>query len=277
MRLLAWIVCALAVSAAGAQPPYPRSMSPQQVLDAMFEMESANPPREFLELFERVRHQPEAYAPLLSHILRLPERVEDLDNPHPELKHRLSRQGGAAGLLEYVGREHAEPILLRVFKEARPFFEQCERDAEVARIEWEERGGWAKAGSVEDRAEAIRIGRRRTYYRGRMTDMVRIASRLDSPILVDPTLEFYEAGLDDRDSGWPEYLLKFAGERPDVIPRLEKVAANPKTSHSVKFKIRRGIEAYRKSFVQREPDSPEPDQVITQAPSPAATSPEPKR
>jgi hypothetical protein len=197
----------------------------------------------------------------------VPQPFEPELGPPADWRHQVARTLIAINLLELLGRDRAEPILRESFIQWRTWFQEIPHRAEQL-----ERDQVAGGGNEGNENEAlIGLGQLHSATGGILSRLVMVAKRLDSPILVDPLLQFYESGLNDRQSGWPAYPLLFAHERPDVIPRLSAIMEHPQTDRMVKHQIQRALDGYAKSLVDAHPADPPLAEVPARPETPRLT------
>jgi len=238
-----------------AQEPIPPDYGKPDEVVAFFLV--AKPPvPESSPLRKLIRDSRAKYEAPIAAAMRLPASIEDVDVDAPlgaakslpsimrVFHHRL--------LIE-LGRERTEPLLLRVFADSRRLLDQTLAESRLARDEWEKAGGWKTKGSPEDRAELIKLSRTEDTFTGIMGSAMEVAGEMKSPVLVESVLKFYESGLNDRRIGWAAYVVIFADDRPDIIPRLQRVAADPNTDPMVKHQIEMAMDAYTKQHARSEP------------------------
>jgi hypothetical protein len=228
--------------------------------------------------FDRARQNaiardPERYVPLIRDYLQLPARLEDFDWSDPVTSERLVRSFGILTprrVMPALGRQHAEPILVEAFIAAQGLFEQAEKAFDAAVAD----SGWKAPQPVppELQGQFRPLEQKSNMLAGRMTDLVRSAHELETPILIDLVLEFYERGLQDRQGGWPRYVLAFSDQRPDAVVRLRALEANPQTPRFVRSEI-------WKAFKQLEEPKPLPPaaQAPPQQLPPGPAAPDPPR
>jgi hypothetical protein len=257
------LVTALLAFSAWAQPgagsadAYPTE--PRAVLQFFLDRE-VGWPGQYEQVRLQIRHNPEAYVPLFNEMLMLPRDPEDLGSGRGlDQRNRIGLLF-AHQLVEELGREHAEPLLLNHFREARRLWTEADRRYAEALKRADKAGGF-KTAPEEVRNRVVKLGKLKSEVAGLMSRAVSAANTLESPVFVESLLEMFERGVD-----WNRYhfgyLLPFMAERPDIQPRIDKILADPKNAH-MKWHYERALEVYRKSLVQSEP----PSEAVTQAPA----------
>lgn len=193
------------------------------------------------QLLDQIRSRPVEFIEPLRKALDLAGSVREVGLESTELVGPFTRAWGAIHLLSPLGPEHAAPLLVGAFADCRGVLEQGRARTGELR---------ALANAAEADAEAIaaihqridRLVRREGTLLSMMADHVRVAGQLKTPILVDPILSHYEAGLSDEGAEWPRYVLSFAWQREDIVPRLERIVADPKADPAIKLRIKRGLD-----------------------------------
>jgi hypothetical protein len=242
--------------ACGAQPAGAVQVdpaNPRAVIEFLL-MHEVGWPGDYDHLYERIRREPEKYAPLIAEVLEVPDRIEDWRPMPPDVPGQsFSRHiaVGGHGLIPLLGRQHADPILNKYFKNGYRLYTQA-LAREKSLLEMEE----GEVAADARQAELGRVWQQRDSAMGMMTMAVVQATAIKSPVVVDPMLAFWEAGHNDRQGGLPHYPLMFAHERPDVIPRLKAIMENPATDSMVKHQVRRALEWYAKTLAQAEAADP---------------------
>jgi hypothetical protein len=251
------LIMVIVATTSMAQHSRPQDMKPQ---DVILELTDYRPRRDGLneerlkrrtQLHAHIAENPQRYIPAIREILRAGE----LEGDEPETIDRRARIPmlfGRQGVVYHLGREHADPILLETFVVSRRHFEQTLRDhAEADRV-YRARRAEDEGGAEAELAEVVRLNHVFAVFSGRMTRLIEVAGELRSPVLVDQVLDFYESGLNDRQSGWPRYPLLFAPEREDVIPRLKAIMEGPRTDVMVIHQIKQALEWYARTLAQQE-------------------------
>ncbi|MBX3376294.1 MAG: hypothetical protein KF678_04745 [Phycisphaeraceae bacterium] len=246
----------LASDAAFAQFPEPpsRGASPDKVVRFLMEEPymwncgnaAMQRHRELEPVYNRIASHPAAFQDAIAKAERLPATIDELIQSVREQNKRLppepmervpARAGVVArltrviSLSEHLGRECAGPILKEIFESAVSLHKDLQPRYKRAVDDWKARGGQNGVPSPEDRDELLllnSISRSLIYV---ATRAVHMATQLNSPMLIDPVLEFYEAGRDHGETGWPEYVVKCGGHREDVPRRLQNVLDSGKVSH----------------------------------------------
>jgi hypothetical protein len=255
------LIVMIVASVATAQHRPPEDMKPQ---DVILELTQYGPSRgvrggpiheERLKrralLHAQIAENPQRYIPAIREILR----ADDLEGDEPETIDRRARIPmlfGRQGVVYHLGREHADPILLDTFVVSRRHLEQTIREhAEADRV-YRARRAEDETGAEAELAEVVRLNQLFAGFSGRMTRLIEVAGELRSPVLVDQVLDFYESGLNDRQSGWPRYPLLFAHEREDIIPRLKAIMESPRTDRMVTHQIKEALEWYARTLAQQD-------------------------
>jgi hypothetical protein len=214
----------------------------------------------------RIGQAPQAYVPIFKDMLVLPtdpanlmegEGLEQRNRVVLVFLHRL---------LEELGQEHADPLLLDFFQNAKRLWIVADRQLSEA-VKQQEKAGGFKAAPAEVNNRVRDSDRITREIAGLMGFAISSAERLGSPVFVDPILEMMERGPDWRRYHFG-YLLPFRAQRPDIQPRIDKILADPKNAH-MKWHYDKAVEVYRKGLVQVQPSpqSESPAETITQAPA----------
>jgi hypothetical protein len=255
--IMTWVQILVVAASALCVPvraqPMEREITPSAVVDALTNGDMEGSDERRVALRERIVKSPSVFAPLIAERSKLPEKASDLDAPDEDTRHRLQRIPAVIALVPHLGKEKTEPLLKRTFEDAAKLFRRSMPEYEAAVADWKRRGGWQGAGSAADRADCIRLGNRMAYLGSVMSAAIKAADEMASGVLVDGILELYEAGVDPQQgAAWPNYVLKFAEVRPDVLRRVEALAAKPSTSRNLKWLLEQALEMRRKQFAEKE-------------------------
>jgi hypothetical protein len=265
MYLCAAALLAAFVSSSLAQDqPDPRT--PEEVLEFIKVAESGWP-HQYDHIYARIAADRDRYAILVAESL-LPEREFEGWIPFGEA---WPGNGGifAHGVFQILGRVHADPILTAYFRDGYRLYREATGRLDALQPEV---GEQADAKAFEEQRAMLFLKQRTAM--GMMTQAVAEAMRLQSPVLVDDLLKFWEAGYNDRQSGLPRYPLLFAHEREDIVPRLRAVMENPKTDPMVKHQIKKAFEWHAARLASADQGEAALAEADTKSPPPAP-SPEP--
>lgn len=189
----------------------------------------------------RLRAQAKACAPLIAGHLRVPDDLDgwemDVVQPVGQPFSRAMSAVFSHRLLQELGREHADSILKQFFVGNRKLLEQAALGLEKH-----------ARGEAEGNDELMRLLRAQEYFSGMMTRAIRVAVEMRTPVLVEPVVEFYEAGLEHRYTHWADYALLHSPQHEDVVPRLRAVMESPDTPATMRHEIERAFERFTASL-----------------------------
>ena len=245
--LLAILLLQAAVSATSAAQEAPPFETPQETVDflmtAMFQDRNFPPGQDPITNREAlIAADPALYEEAIAGYLRIPDtldewiKLQELQEARPRPVY-YARAGHLATLL---GRERAEPMLIDLFDRANRLYEQALPLYEEAKRDWLARGGWEKAGSVEDRTEVIKFSGLRSDATALMTCAIHAADTLESGVFVERILTVYQNARDGRiGDGWPKYAVKYGDDA--AVVRLEPVMLDLTKDRDLRYDIAKAL------------------------------------
>ena len=245
--LVASTLCTFACgSGASATPPYPglpdpETQTPAELLE--FVTTSDVWPQHREPYLDRIRAEPDAFAPLIAEMLSLPEKLADWTVEAPDARSWSARQQfGAIHLTPLLGRKRAEPILLEFFTRARNLYDEVLPSYEPSLQAWRRLVDEFGPGSPELRgAELHEVRSLMDGFSGMMSNAVGAAATLDSDVFIEPAFELLLMDPPARTESWVHYLVQRSTEHPDLIPRLNSIMLDLTTDRDLSYRIAKAL------------------------------------
>jgi|GEM_PF-3273011 len=237
-------ICTIGACATPSYPglPDPETQTPAELLGFVTTADVWPQQRE--PYLDRIREQPDAFAPLIAEMLLLPEQLKNWDVEEPEATRTWSarQQLSAIQLTPLLGRERAEPLLLDFFNRARRLYGQALPLYERAYREWQEEDARLGAGSPGPKKdELLRVRSLKDGLSGMMSQAMSAAAVLHSDIFIEPAFELLLMEPPARSESWAHYLVQRSSDHPELIPRLKSIMLDLGTDRVLSYDIAKAL------------------------------------